>query len=74
MPAEQAAKALLTEASVAGQPFFVTNDDARPFWTFLDNILAGLGYEQRLRPHIKLPYLLVFVVAAIFEYLVSALK
>ena len=70
----QAAKALLAEASVAGHAFFITNDDARPFWTFLGNILAGLDYEPRLRPHIKLPYLLVFTIAAILEYLVRARK
>jgi len=58
---------------VAGQAYFITNDDARPFWTFLGDILAGLDFEPRLRPHIKLPYLLVFVLAAVFEYLVSAL-
>jgi len=68
----QAAKALLTEPNVAGQAYFITNDDARPFWTFLGDILAGLNFEPRLRPHIRLPYLLVFVLAAVFEYLVSA--
>ena len=73
LPAMQAAKALLADASVAGQAYFITNDDARPFWTFLGDILAGLGYGPHLRPHTKLPYLLVFVMAAIFEYLVSAL-
>ena len=54
---------------MAGQAYFITNDDARRFWDMLGDICEGLGYE---RPHIKLPYLLIFTLAAIFEYLVSA--
>jgi sterol-4alpha-carboxylate 3-dehydrogenase (decarboxylating) len=53
---------------VAGQAFFITNDDARPFWGMLGDLLAGLGYG---RPRIKLPFWLIFTLAAIFEYLVS---
>lgn len=28
---------------IGGQVYFITNDDARPFWGFLGDILQGLG-------------------------------
>jgi len=52
---------------VAGRPYFITNDEPRPFWEFLGDILVGLGYG---RPHIKLPFGLIFFLACIFEFLV----
>jgi len=29
---------------VAGQAFFVTNDEPVPFWVFLNEVLTGFGY------------------------------
>ena len=52
-------------AAIAGRPFFVTNDDPRPFWGFMGDLLEPLGYE---RPRIRLPfwplYLVSWLVAA----------
>ena len=63
----QAAKALSTKPSVAGQAYFITNDDAQPFWRFLGDFLEPLGYG---RPRIKLPFYPILMLAIIFEYLV----
>ena len=59
---------MLTEKDVAGQAYFITNDDARPFWGMLGDLLVGLGYG---RPRTKLPFWLIFMLAAIFEYMVG---
>lgn len=55
---------------VAGRPFFITNQDPRRFWGMMGDICEGLGYP---RPHIHLPFLLVLVIAGIFEYVVRPL-
>lgn len=49
----QAADALLErglDSPVAGKPYFITNDDPRPFWGFLGDLCQGLGYG---RPRVK---------------------
>ncbi|XP_072972875.1 3beta-hydroxysteroid-dehydrogenase/decarboxylase [Typha angustifolia] len=45
-------------ASIAGKPFFVTNDEPVKFWEFFSSILEGLGYQ---RPTIHLPIKLVLL-------------
>lgn len=65
-----AAKALSTKPSVAGQAYFITNDDAQPFWRFLGDFLEPLGYG---RPRIKLPFYPILMLAIIFEYLIMPL-
>ena len=59
------------DAAVAGKAFFITNDDPRPFWTFMGDLLQPLGYG---RPHIKLPFWPIYVVAVLIASLSSALK
>jgi sterol-4alpha-carboxylate 3-dehydrogenase (decarboxylating) len=49
---------------------FITNQEPIPFWTFTGDMLEGLGYA---RPHIKLPLLLILVVAMLFEYVIRPL-
>ena len=66
----QAADALSTRPSVAGQAYFITNDDAQPFWRFLGDFLEPLGYG---RPRIKLPFYPILLLAMIFEYLVRSI-
>jgi len=56
---------------VAGRAYFITNDDAQPFWGFVGDVLQPLGYG---RPRIKLPFSLVFFIACVFEFLVSFVK
>lgn len=55
---------------MAGQAYFITNDDAQLFWRFLGDFLEPLGYD---RPRIKLPFYPILLLAIIFEYLVRML-
>lgn len=69
----QAAKALADpkrSPSVAGKPFFVTNQQPMRFWGMLGDVCEGLGYS---RPSIHLPFLLIIFIAAIFEYIIRPL-
>ena len=63
----QAADALSSRPSVAGQAYFITNDEAQPFWRFLGDFLEPLGYG---RPRIKLPFYPILALAMLFEYMV----
>ncbi|KXZ52899.1 hypothetical protein GPECTOR_8g279 [Gonium pectorale] len=65
-----AADALAPGAPSAGKAYFITNDEPKPFWTMMGDMCEGLGYR---RPYIHLPFLLVIVLAMIFEYLVLPL-
>ncbi|GLC45122.1 hypothetical protein PLESTB_001470900 [Pleodorina starrii] len=55
---------------VAGKAYFITNGEPRPFWGMMGDICEGLGYG---RPRIHLPFLLVFVLALVFEWVVRPL-
>ncbi|KAJ9523542.1 hypothetical protein QJQ45_007180 [Haematococcus lacustris] len=57
-------------SSVAGRAYFITNQDPRPFWGMMGDVCQGLGYA---RPSIHLPFLLILLVAALFEYVVRPL-
>ena len=56
---------------MAGQAYFITNAEPRPFWTFLGDFLEPLGYE---RPSKRLPWQLVFVLAVVFEWMIWLLR
>jgi len=66
----QAADKLAPGTALAGQIYFITNQDPVPFWGFMGDLLEGLGYG---RPRIQLPALLILVVAMIFEYIIRPL-
>lgn len=66
----QAADKLSAGSPVAGQVFFITNQDPVPFWEFTGDLLSGLGYP---RPHIRLPYLPILLIAMLFEYVIRPL-
>lgn len=66
----QAADKLALGGPLAGQAFFITNQDPVPFWSFTGDILEGLGYR---RPYIHLPRLLVLAIAILFEYVIRPL-
>ena len=66
----EAAEALSAKSKLAGQAYFVTNHEPVRFWGMMGDVLEGLGYA---RPSKHLPYLLIFVVALIFEYVVRPL-
>lgn len=68
-----AAEELSLESRVAGQAYFITNDDPQPFWGFVGNMLEGLGYPPKMRPHIKLPYVLVYMIALLMQYIIIPL-
>lgn len=59
---------------VAGQPFFITNGDPRPFWTFLGTFLGSLGYPPKSLPHIHLPFWLIVAIAYIAEVAIALLR
>ena len=58
-------------AAPAGRPYFITNGDPRPFWVFMGDLLAGLGYG---RPHIKLPFYPLFLIASLAAWVTAALR
>lgn len=66
----QAGDALSLASPLAGQSYFITNQEPMPFWTFLGDICEGLGYS---RPTKHLPALLILVIAVIFEYIIRPL-
>ncbi len=66
----QAADALALDSKLAGQAYFITNKEPRPFWGMIGDFCEGLGYE---RPHIKLPALLILLIAALVENLIMPL-
>lgn len=67
-----AARALADgEEPVSGRAFFVTNDDPRPFWTFMGDLLEPLGYG---RPRIKLPFWPIYVISVLIATLSALLK
>lgn len=65
-----AAEELSPGSPVAGQAFFITNQEPVPFWDFTGDLLEGLGYR---RPHIRLPLGLILFVAMVFEYIIRPL-
>lgn len=65
-----AADKLAPGSDLAGQVYFITNQQPVPFWTFTGDMLEGLGYA---RPHIKLPLFLILFVAMLFEYVIRPL-
>ncbi|PNH01364.1 Sterol-4-alpha-carboxylate 3-dehydrogenase, decarboxylating [Tetrabaena socialis] len=65
-----AAAALRPGSAVAGKPYFITNGEPKRFWGMMGDMCEGLGYG---RPRIHLPYLLVLMLAMVFEYLVLPL-
>mmetsp|Transcript_19239 Transcript_19239/g.58075 ORF Transcript_19239/g.58075 Transcript_19239/m.58075 type:complete len:359 (+) Transcript_19239:417-1493(+) len=66
----QAAEKVAPGSPVAGRAYFITNDDAQPFWGFVGDVIEPLGYG---RPRIKLPFYLVFFIACVFEFLIMPL-
>ena len=67
----QAADSLAASSITSGRAYFITNAEPRPFWGFLGDFLEPLGYQ---RPSLKLPWLLIFIVAAIVEFVVQPIK
>lgn len=60
----------MTPQAVSGKAYFITNQEPKPFWGMMGDICGGLGYT---RPHIKLPFLLIIIIAFIFEYIIRTL-
>lgn len=68
-----AAEALLDPArrdAVSGRAFFVTNDDPRPFWDFMGDVVEGLGYP---RPTKHIPALPIYLIALLLHYIIAPL-
>lgn len=60
-----------TVTSVAGKPYFVTNDDPRSFWGFMGDLLEPLGYE---RPRVKLPFWPLYIISWLVAAAVALLN
>ena len=60
-----------TVTSVAGKPYFVTNDDPRSFWGFMGDLLEPLGYE---RPRVKLPFWPLYIISWLVAAVVALLN
>lgn len=56
--------------AAAGNAYFITNNDPKPFWGMMGDICEGLEYG---RPRIHLPFLLVMFLAYIVQYIVIPL-
>ncbi|KAI8893534.1 3-beta hydroxysteroid dehydrogenase/isomerase family-domain-containing protein, partial [Globomyces pollinis-pini] len=54
---------------IAGEAFFVTNDQPIQFWDFSKYLYNGLGYRQT--QYIYLPMFLAFIIADIMDFLHS---
>lgn len=65
-----AADAMTRSSRLAGQAYFITNREPRPFWGVMGDVCQGLGYQ---RPHLKLPVMLVLFIAFVFEYVIRPL-
>lgn len=48
----------------------MTNQDPKTFWGMIGDVCEGLGYQ---RPRIHLPFLLILLVAMLFEYVIRPL-
>jgi len=57
-------------SKAAGNAYFVTNDDPRPFWGFMGDLCDGLGYG---RPRIHLPVGVILFIAYIMQYIIIPL-
>ncbi|XP_030836713.1 LOW QUALITY PROTEIN: sterol-4-alpha-carboxylate 3-dehydrogenase, decarboxylating [Strongylocentrotus purpuratus] len=57
--------------NVGGKAFFITNDEPVPFWSVLTRFLVGLGYDA---PKYHLPYLLIYFISLIIEFICTLLK
>ena len=66
----EAAEALTLTSPLAGSSYFITNEDPLPFWRMMGDVCEGLGYK---RPYKHLPYLLIIILAFIFEYVIAPL-
>lgn len=66
-----AADKLQPGSKVAGQAYFITNDEPRPFWRFTGDIVAGLGYT---RPYRKISPALLYAVALLVELVLWLLR
>ena len=60
-----------SSVSIAGKPYFVTNDDPRPFWGFMGDLLEPLGYE---RPRVRLPFWPLYVISLLVAAVVALLN
>lgn len=65
-----AADKLAPGSAVAGKAYFVTNDTPVRFWDMMGDVCEGLGFA---RPSKKLPFLLILLIAMLFEHVIRPL-
>lgn len=67
----KAVEALTPDSPVAGQAYFITNDENTPFWQHMGTILTALGYPP---PSVHLPFIICFILAAIVDFIFMLLS
>lgn len=67
----KAAEHLSPGSAVAGQAYFITNDETTLFWEQCGTILGNLGYPV---PSICIPYVVCYVFAALLEFTLLVLS
>lgn len=67
----QAAEHLVPGSKVAGQAYFITNDETTLFWSQCGVILGKLGYPK---PSVSIPFALCYVIATIVELILLLLS
>lgn len=60
----KAAEKLEPQSPVAGQAYFITNDETTLLWQHMGVILSALGYPK---PEVRIPYLLCVILAALAD-------
>lgn len=67
----KAADHLAVNSPVAGQAYFITNDENTLFWEHMGVMLKGLGYPP---PSVRIPFIVCFVLAAIVDLILLLLS
>lgn len=67
----KAAETLVPGSPVAGQAYFITNDETTLFWEQCGVILGGLGYPV---PSVCIPFVVCFVIAVLIELVLLLLS
>lgn len=66
-----AAENLKPGSGVCGKAYNITNDEPIEFWTFMSQMVVGLGYTA---PRYRLPFWLIYMIALIIQMFVTILR
>lgn len=66
-----AADKLTVGSPVAGQAYFITNDETTILWEHMALMLGSLGYDT---PRIRIPFLLCYILASIIDFVLLVIS